>query len=1549
MFVSLYFYLLTLPNITPLQRTRRVRTVRELTILQPYSLRKKIINELMRTSEWKNKDVAPEMDKVIDAAEELLKIGKFDFKNTNTYVNYEQEIEESSDSPDEEESTQSSESEEDEIRKITSHRRHTKKEKISKTEPKTHNGQPKIQTDKAIDDINQRLDRLTIALERQTKEFGKTSKSPIPNTNQSPRACYMCGKPEVHMIKECPDTIQFMAAGVVKLNDEGRIVRANGTALPRGIPGGGGIAKILKEEIMHKKSTTSNLEIDRNAFLIANYEYAHFDATDTEYEVMPALRSTKTYEEERTQPYKRQEVKDSKKPTLRMKPEVVIQTPKPKPYVEVPVPPRILKRTEELPKKEIPTEDVEMKDEFRPNAGKQKAVDTSTPMSATTQETPTSTGVKPKSKHVEFHEPSEKGNYSGKPKRASPAFKFSSDVQESVDHDRLLDKVLDGPANCTLRDILSTFEMSKRMQVITKTQKIPLETNTGNPKRTSSATIEEIEDDDIPPTVYVRATTAQPPKNAKFPKLVISNAEVDSDDEEAGLSFKERAENFFQRQLEEEFRRECGMESAREFTSENTIQQAPTYLAMVTAKITVTINGSKPIEMLLDSGSELNIITQELQEGLGLPMDPSGANWTLRGVSGHPVHLVGVCRNVPVDVGGMGFHHHFFVTQDKIGEKGMIGGQPWLFNHAARIDYIVGKGLQLQVWKDGDRENPSVRVSIPIIQSQRNVYKTTAQQPREVSISAISLESNELDINQFALRNYGSREATWEPAKPSLIASQGLAPQIPRLGNSLIEAFNTPESDIDKFGPLESNIDYVNKYATLNEPIFEALRQTWITTNVSQPGESLMERIENIGRAKGYEDYEARLFAQSFTHDIMGARYKPVAKKVIPVSTYDPDTVIPEYMPLEPKELPPLTTNPRKMEDIVFTERLTKERIEMIIGNIPNGFLRKAELELILDVIFEFENAFAFMHAERGTFNTKYYPEYTMRTVPHVPWQIKPIRLPKSRESEIMEMLEDQRQAGKYELSSLSYRSAIFAVEKKNGKLCLVHDLQPLNRVTIRDAGLTPHTENDAQFWNYKDDFKDMKLDEIPRFKTPLLHPLLFIWKEGNEWLPPGKLKFACAETFLSLIHHVEPTLTLGEPAIELLSRNILETIERETSPSITDIIYDEYLYRESSNVTTDTPRNSQRLEIFECSMGNYGRIDNYRGRQRSRSADSHEERRRYSRNHSPVRYGKPSPPRREFYREYQSYRPARDNPPYNRYPRRRDNLPIDRSSSPRVRVYEDSTRDDRESSCNTSSKKLPKKETICETSTSTTSTVTDLPSPFVTMSDDHIESLKQISTTLQSTLETTNRVYRAAMDEIPNMETTFALMRNGVQGLATQLVDINKSFRVSGQQLQSRSDALNTAVMTLTEDIDKLRVLARNIRDNDFTTGDYVEVLKSLYPRILQELSKTHNPKGKDMNLLRTHLESASTLIAKLDPNVVPTSKDWTKVFDSVLTHEKEKKATNKQANAKEQKELKEIIATLDNVPDPVGPLEPHTRTITKKTTRKHTGRGIKVVTSDA
>jgi hypothetical protein len=110
------------------------------------------------------------------------------------------------------------------------------------------------------------------------------------------------------------------------------------------------------------------------------------------------------------------------------------------------------------------------------------------------------------------------------------------------------------------------------------------------------------------------------------------------------------------------------------------------FLAMVTAKITGTIASKCSAEMLLDMGSELNVMSLNLQEELGLPLDPWGSNWVLHGVSGHPVHLIGLCWNMPIDIGGLLFNHNFFVSRDSIENKDMIIRQPWLYNHALSID-----------------------------------------------------------------------------------------------------------------------------------------------------------------------------------------------------------------------------------------------------------------------------------------------------------------------------------------------------------------------------------------------------------------------------------------------------------------------------------------------------------------------------------------------------------------------------------------------------------------------------------------------------------------------------------------------------------------------------------------------------------------------------------------------------------------------------------------------------------------------------------------------
>src|SRR6266436_908978 len=137
-----------------------------------------------------------------------------------------------------------------------------------------------------------------------------------------------------------------------------------------------------------------------------------------------------------------------------------------------------------------------------------------------------------------------------------------------------------------------------------------------------------------------------------------------------------------------------------------------------------------------------------------------------------------------------------------------------------------------------------------------------------------------------------------------------------------------------------------------------------------------------------------------------------------------------------------------------------KERVSLIISKIPVGFLTKLEAKLLIHILFQYEQAIVFTDLECGTFSQKYYPNYVIRMVPHHPWQRKLIRLPQSRCEEVIQIMKEQMSSGKYEPSSASYQSTFFAVEKKGGALQVVHDLQPLNTVTIRDATLPPCMDN---------------------------------------------------------------------------------------------------------------------------------------------------------------------------------------------------------------------------------------------------------------------------------------------------------------------------------------------------------------------------------------------------------------------------------------------------------------------------------------------------------
>ena len=209
--------------------------------------------------------------------------------------------------------------------------------------------------------------------------------------------------------------------------------------------------------------------------------------------------------------------------------------------------------------------------------------------------------------------------------------------------------------------------------------------------------------------------------------------------------------------------------------------------------------------------------------------------------------------------------------------------------------------------------------------------------------------------------------------------------------------------------------------------------------------------IEWILVPENFKEKEGEM-AHSFT------AYKRVDKKIKPVATTFPEEArVRRQIPLDPlKTLTPLSKRP---PEFIPTAHLTQERLKELEIN-KEGFLSEEEEKLFVQVMANNEEALAFVDTERGTLKESYFSPYVMPTVPHDPWAFKNIPIPPGIRDKVIELLKEKMAAGVYEPSQSSYRSRWFCVAKKNGKLRIVHDLQPLNKISIRDAGLPPNLDN---------------------------------------------------------------------------------------------------------------------------------------------------------------------------------------------------------------------------------------------------------------------------------------------------------------------------------------------------------------------------------------------------------------------------------------------------------------------------------------------------------
>lgn len=123
--------------------------------------------------------------------------------------------------------------------------------------------------------------------------------------------------------------------------------------------------------------------------------------------------------------------------------------------------------------------------------------------------------------------------------------------------------------------------------------------------------------------------------------------------------------------------------------------------------------GSRRATFLVDTGSELNLVSRRLWDASQLEVDKDGARWSLKGLGGENVPLIGCCRDAPLQMGGKNFDHHFFVCENDKSRYDGILGQPWFEWYAADIQYSRAGPVVLRAFTTGDKEGASA--SVPIV------------------------------------------------------------------------------------------------------------------------------------------------------------------------------------------------------------------------------------------------------------------------------------------------------------------------------------------------------------------------------------------------------------------------------------------------------------------------------------------------------------------------------------------------------------------------------------------------------------------------------------------------------------------------------------------------------------------------------------------------------------------------------------------------------------------------------------------------------------------
>src|SRR5258708_37489967 len=364
-----------------------------------------------------------------------------------------------------------------------------------------------------------------------------------------------------------------------------------------------------------------------------------------EFEVLPADRSDKG---KRAKLY---DHPDAKKGVEKTAPEVLLQPKDTQPnraYVDLP--PTILKCMPPVQVLHPDEEDQEMV--VDPTPAKMKGKQREQPAVAPTP-LPEPEAVLQKSKeHVSA--PKEMPRFevvnpkssNEKMRNQLPQYRYVTELMNETNQEKVFQTLLDQPVMLKLGEVLGTsYDLGKCFQAATHSQCFPVQqAKVVNIKVLNNIISREADSDDEDKEECMELSE------------VLEFASFSGEARSSRASMEELHEMTYQSMMEEEYHHQFA-----NLMREINLAHPHEYCAMVMACLSSRI-GDQDYMMLVDSGSELNIMTLHQAQELALPIYDSRNSWMLKGISGHTMGLEGICWNVPVQIGGIEFSHNFFVT-----------------------------------------------------------------------------------------------------------------------------------------------------------------------------------------------------------------------------------------------------------------------------------------------------------------------------------------------------------------------------------------------------------------------------------------------------------------------------------------------------------------------------------------------------------------------------------------------------------------------------------------------------------------------------------------------------------------------------------------------------------------------------------------------------------------------------------------------------------------------------------------------------------------------